>query len=451
MISRETEKIVGEIAKAVVNDFSESDWKILGQRVGFRELISSHPRLLRSLRFKDEDYLGHALDMLNKIVDDDQANIKIIQAMLVNDDTAFFECNGRYQTRELIGQGGYGQVYRELDTLLDLEFARKDLSPSPFVTDEVIGRFLREARILFRLSHPYIIGVRDIGRRGRNVYIRMELFEGIRLGELGQTPPQRARVIVAMISSAIAHAHARGIVHRDLKPSNVLVLDNDLRVIDFGMGAFIEADIDTRLTRSDQSIAGGSYAAPELKENSHERDLKCDVFSIGAIWFNLVTGRDPSGADLPERLSAIGDLPASDRSLILNCMSDLRKRPSSSELLRSIETSTQVENVQLASEVLNELSDNETRILAAFAMSYPLYGEVLEARSLFNQAKSAGLGDNLLFGLAVASLERKGYIQQTLEDEGRYWWLTATGKNWLSHNGDVVVQLLKDDEDDIPF
>jgi eukaryotic-like serine/threonine-protein kinase len=452
-MDKTTEQVVADLARSVAEKFTESDWKQLAQRIGFREQVARHPRLLRSLSWNDDDYRGHVLDMLNAMVDADPTNIDIIRAMLLGDDTAFFENQHRYKTGELLGQGGYGQVFREVDTLLDLEFARKELSPSPFVTDEVIGRFLREARILFRLSHPHIISVRDVGRMGRNAYIRMELFEGKQLNSLGQVPPDRARRIIAMIASALAHAHARGVIHRDLKPSNVLVLDNDIRVIDFGMGAFIEADLDTRLTRTDQSVAGGSFAAPELKENPRLRDPRCDLYSAGAVWFNLVAGRDPSGAGLEDVLKEVGDVPSADRELILRCMSPIEKRPgNAAELLRLVEGLSSDGPAKNASTHTNELTEDETRVMAAFAISYPFHGDTVEAAILRSNANHAKLSSDLRYGLAVTSLEGRGYMSQFSDQGDRYWSLSATGRNWLSRNSDTIVRLNQNDlADDIPF
>lgn len=453
-MDRETEKTVAELATAVARSFTESDWKELAQRVGFRKQVHSHPRLLRSLSWNDSDYAGHVLDMLNAMVEADTANLTIIQAKVQGDDSAFFGPDARYRTGELLGYGGYGQVFREHDCLLDMEFARKDLSPSPQVTDEVIGRFLREARILFRLSHPNIIKVCEVGRRGRTAYIRMELFKGERLSSLGQVPPERARKIVAQITDAIAHAHARNVVHRDLKPSNVMILENDVRVIDFGMGAFIEADLDTRLTRSDQTIAGGSYAAPELKEDSRVRDPRCDIFSIGALWFNLVTSRDPSGASLKDILTAVGDVPEQDQALILSCMSAPDQRPAGAvELWQALQGLEDNSSTRLTTQAANELSDDETRVMAAFAIAYPVCGEHVNAGALKKTAATAKLRDELRFGLAIASLEGREYLSHFTDDGDRYWSLTSTGKNWLARSSYVVLRLSQNDrsEDMPPF
>jgi serine/threonine-protein kinase len=253
--------------------------------------------------------------MINDMIEADPANFDVIRAKVADDDTAFFENQeGRFERGELIGEGGYGLVYREHDTLLDIDFARKELAPSNFVDDEVVGRFLREARLLFRLAHPNIVSVYDVGRSGRSAFIRMELFKGQKLNEVGQLKPERARQYILRLTSGLSHAHSRGVIHRDLKPSNVLVSGLELRIIDFGLGAFIDADLDTRITRSDESVAGGSFCAPELKESSKIRDAKCDVYSAGALWFYMLTGRDPSGSDLAVRLANVGDVPRRSRT-----------------------------------------------------------------------------------------------------------------------------------------
>jgi hypothetical protein len=109
MMDKTTEQVVADLARGVAEKFTESDWKQLAQRIGFREQVARHPRLLRSLSWNDDDYRGHVLDMLNAMVEADPTNIDIIRAMLLGDDTAFFENQNRYKTGELLGQAGMGK------------------------------------------------------------------------------------------------------------------------------------------------------------------------------------------------------------------------------------------------------------------------------------------------------------------------------------------------------
>ncbi len=443
---------VMDLAQDVERAFTESDWKDLAQRIGFRGKVDRHPRLLPGLQGRDPDYPGHVLDMVNEMVNADGANIDIIRAKVQGDETAFFSNPGRFKKGELLGEGGYGQVFREVDTLLDMEFARKELRPSVFVNDEVIGRFLREARILFKLSHPNIVGVRDVWRDGRSAYIRMDLFEGKTLDTIGQVDFVTARGIVGKIGSAVAHAHSRGVVHRDLKPSNVLVLGADVRVIDFGMAAFVEADLDTRLTRTG-TPAGGSYCAPELKQDSKKREPRCDVFSVGALWFHLVTGRDPSGTGLEKLLEGVGDLPSEDRALIVACMSSTsEERPrDGADFINQLHEFTGVSKdpVLQSPRASNELPLHETRLMAAFASASPFRGATVSSTVLWRYASTVGLNDELRFGLALASLEAKNYLSGN-GDSDKLWSLTATGSNWIAANVDAMLRL-RDIDEAIPF
>lgn len=444
MNDRDEAQTIADLAELVAGKFTESDWKQLAQRIGFRDKVNRHPRLLRSLSWNDEDYPGHVLDMINAMVAADPANLEVIRAKALGDETAFFERQpARFRRGELLGEGGYGQVYREHDELLDIDFARKELAPSNFVDDEVIGRFLREARLLFRLSHPNIISVYDVGRLGRSAFIRMELFQGQKLNELGQLTPLQARQHVLRLSAGLAHAHSRGVIHRDLKPSNVMVSGQELRIIDFGLGAFIDADLDTRLTRSDESVAGGSFCAPELKESSRVRDPRCDVYSVGALWFFMVTGRDPTGSDLAVRLGAVGDIPRDEQEFILRCMAIADRRPrDGGQLLaevRSLAAITTDKRTDPAA--ANELTDYESSCMAAFACAFPEHGSSVRSDILRRHGDSIGFTNDLRWGAALLRLESKGYVSQSKGEDYTWWDLTDTGRNWLASNADYVLAM----------
>jgi eukaryotic-like serine/threonine-protein kinase len=205
---------------------------------------------------------------------------------------------GRYEVVELIGRGAMGVVWRVRDPALDRVVALKLIAAGRFADAQAIDRFGKEAWAAARLSHPHAIPVYEVGEHDNQPYFTMELVEGQRLTDLVRdTPlaPERAARYVCQIASAIHAAHALGVVHRDLKPSNVLVdkLDH-ARVGDFGLARRVDVD-------GDASLAGGavgtpSYMPPEQAIGGRS-DARSDVYGLGAILYELLTGRPPFLAD----------------------------------------------------------------------------------------------------------------------------------------------------------
>jgi serine/threonine-protein kinase len=215
---------------------------------------------------------------------------------------------GRYALKYRIGEGGLGTVFAAYDPLLSRLIAIKTLNVdiAPESRQSFDSLFLNEARAAGGLSHPHIVTVFDAGISDQGVYIAMELLKGRDLRQLRQegwkpTPPQAA-MIARRVADALAYAHAKGVVHRDIKPANIFMVGRTQpRVLDFGI-ARIAHQHDML---GDESITAGSpyYMAPE--QLRHEPiDRRGDVFSLGVVLYELLTGRKPfSGATLSE----IGD------------------------------------------------------------------------------------------------------------------------------------------------
>jgi len=209
-----------------------------------------------------------------------------------------------------LGQGGFGVVMRYRHRLLDMDFAVKVFAPAFSEGGEGhLDRFFREARILFQLNHPDIIRVHDVGMLGKRPFIRMELFDGDPpsrvLKERGTVPADRALWLVKRVADALKHAHEDvQVVHRDLKPSNIMVKKpGQLRVIDFGLGVFIEQELISRITRTGQGVVGGHYTAPELVQDPKLIDPRSDIYSLGVLWFEMLVGRVPGAMDVEDALS----------------------------------------------------------------------------------------------------------------------------------------------------
>lgn len=245
---------------------------------------------------------------------------------------------------ELLGRGGFGEVYKVHHKFVNLDFAVKVLSP-PFGlgNQEDIDRFFREARILFSLNHPNIIRVYDVGLiTPQKPFIRMEYFEGQTLAQTMKNnslfPPQKALRFISKVLEGLAYAHEKGIVHRDLKPENIMSAKGEqLRIIDFGLGVFIEQDIVSRITKTGDSVVGGHYAAPEFIKEPKLLDPRSDLFSVSAIWYFALTGFAPAGSDLEKRLIDTTNIPNDYAKALLQGLKKIEDRyQSAQEMLEAI-------------------------------------------------------------------------------------------------------------------
>ena len=191
-------------------------------------------------------------------------------------------------------------VWRGEDPLLARAVAVKTLDPRLAEDEALRIRFRREAVAAAAVAHPNIVATYDTGEDDGVAYIVMELVEGATLRQAidlhGALPPARAADIAAQVADALAAAHARGLVHRDVKPSNVLVqLDGRVKVTDFGIAKAADQTAD-ELTRTGSVFGTARYLAPEQLEGQPV-DERADVYSLGLVLFEMLTGRAPFGAD----------------------------------------------------------------------------------------------------------------------------------------------------------
>lgn len=264
---------------------------------------------------------------------------------------------------EILGRGGFSEVYKYHHPTVDIDFAVKILRPvfsSENDREEWEHRFFREAKMLFSLSHPNIVKIYDVGWLYDTPFIKMEFIDGMTLNEVigrySLLPFENAGRATLQILSGVQYAHERGIIHRDLKPSNVIACKDGwiCKIIDFGVSAYLETEGYTRLTRTGEHVAGGLYIDPELNQNPSLRDVRSDIYSIGAILYFLLSGRAP-GPDAEEYLrkanEKLTDLQV--RIVMKALATELDSRYSSCKEMK-IAIQEELDNISL-----NEVRDNE--------------------------------------------------------------------------------------------
>jgi tetratricopeptide (TPR) repeat protein/tRNA A-37 threonylcarbamoyl transferase component Bud32 len=208
----------------------------------------------------------------------------------------------RYELQGVIGEGAMSVVHRALDRQLGRSVAVKVLRESLLTHPQVRERFEREAQALARLDHPGIVKVFDSGIDGGRAYLIMELVEGQPLSKVfaakALARPDLLRLLEA-VARAVHHAHEKGVVHRDLKPDNILVSGTFAKVADFGLARLAESS--PALTRSGAVLGTPMYMAPEQVEGGREVTARTDVYALGAVLYEALTGRTPHvGESLPE-------------------------------------------------------------------------------------------------------------------------------------------------------
>ncbi|HKA37026.1 MAG TPA: WD40 repeat domain-containing serine/threonine protein kinase [Thermoanaerobaculia bacterium] len=254
---------------------------------------------------------------------------------------------GPYEVLSPIGAGGMGEVYKARDTRLNRDVAIKVLPEKVAGDPEALARFEREAKAVAALSHPNVLGIFDLGREGTTAYAAMELLVGQTLRERlleGPIPQRKALEYALQTAHGLAAAHEKGIVHRDLKPENLFVTsDGRVKILDFGLAKQMATQ--TEDTRSPTSIAitePGSvmgtvgYMSPE-QVRGRPVDKRSDIFSLGSILYEMLTGErafrgdSPAEAmaaiaqkDPPELAEGSGKFPMAVERILRHC---LEKRP----------------------------------------------------------------------------------------------------------------------------
>jgi|SRR5579859_391095 len=256
---------------------------------------------------------------------------------------------GKYRVERVLGHGGMGIVVRAHHIQLDEKVALKFLLPSALKRPDVVSRFDREARAAVRIKSEHVARVTDVGRlESGSPYMVMEYLEGVDLGvwlrKGGPLPVDEAAELVLQACEALAEAHGLGIVHRDLKPANLFCIRRadglrSIKVLDFGISKLTAPGAAEAVTHSSVVLGTAHYMSPEQIQASKGVDARTDIWSLGVILFELVTGQLPFQAEAvtevvvkivnstPPRLRALRpDLPASFERVVMRCMEKDREK-----------------------------------------------------------------------------------------------------------------------------
>jgi serine/threonine-protein kinase len=209
----------------------------------------------------------------------------------------------RYRVLRKLGEGGMGSVYLAEHVVIEKRLVLKVLSPDLAGRQDLVARFLQEARSASRIGHENVIDISDFGQSAEGlVYIAMEYLEGKDLGQVvraeGALSWPRVREIVMQICRALRAAHDKGIVHRDMKPENIFLIHREgrpefVKILDFGIAKLMGLDPNgPRLTRTGMIFGTPEYMAPEQAEGK-EADHRVDIYAVGCIIYHLLTGQTP--------------------------------------------------------------------------------------------------------------------------------------------------------------
>jgi serine/threonine-protein kinase len=246
---------------------------------------------------------------------------------------------GRYELLGELGRGGMGVVYKARQKDLDRLVALKMILASHLASEEQVRRFYAEAKAAAGLHHPHILQIYEVGEVHGQHYFAMEYVEGKSLADVlreGPLPSATAVSCLAAVARGVAHLHARGIVHRDVKPSNILLDRQDRPFLtDFGLVKRVASE--SHLTNTGAIVGTPSYMAPEQAAGRADVGPLCDVYSLGAVLYELLTGRPPFRGENPmdtlvQVLESEATLPTQvrpgiPRELELICLKCLEKTP----------------------------------------------------------------------------------------------------------------------------
>lgn len=278
--------------------------------------------------------------------------------------------DGRYEITELIGIGGMADVYKAVDIIDDRTVAVKILKTEFSDNEDFIRRFRNESKAIAVLSHPNIVKIYDVGFTEKIQFIVMEYIDGITLKEFidqqGVLKWKDSIHFIIQILRALQHAHDRGIVHRDIKPQNIMLFpDGTIKVMDFGIARFAREE---GKTISDKAIGSVHYISPE-QARGDITDEKSDIYSVGVMLYEMLTGTKPFDADNPVSIALMhmqntaktprelnDSIPEGLEEIVIRAMQkeSTKRYQSASEMIKDIEEFKRNPSIVFEYKYLNE-------------------------------------------------------------------------------------------------
>jgi serine/threonine-protein kinase len=332
------------------------------------------------------------------------------------------------EVMELVGAGGMGAVYKARQAGLDRVVALKVL-PEEFADDVKFAlRFTREARTLARLTHPNIVSVFEFGNVEDTYYFLMEFVDGSTLRDVvaaRQLSPQHALTIVPHLCDALQYAHDRGVIHRDIKPENILIArDGSVKIADFGLSRILgDEGQNESLTGTHQVMGTVRYMAPEQLEGARSVDHRADIYSLGVVFYEMLTGELPIGRfELPSRKVEV-DVRLDDVVLRTLEKEPLRRYQRASQLKSDVQSITSNGDPAFAPTVTESTSSDRSSGATAQNSSLAeqeLAGRMLlTRRSLVERVEQSlkplfrGQLVQILFGIALIALGAQCWARNT--------------------------------------
>lgn len=325
---------------------------------------------------------------------------------------------------ELIGAGGMGAVYKARQPGLDRVVALKILPEELGHDVKFALRFTREARTLARLSHPNIVSVFEFGNVENTYYFLMEYVDGSTLREVvkaGQLAPAHALAIVPHLCDALQYAHDKGVIHRDVKPENILLaMDGTVKIADFGLSRILGSESQPdMLTGTHQVMGTPRYMAPEHLEGSRNIDHRADIYSLGVVFYEMLTGELPIG-----RFAAPSQKVAIDVRLDEVVLRTLEKEPQrryqhASQIKSDVQSITSTSRAAMAETVARDVASSSQQSSVSMAEQELAGRLLLTRRQLMERVENSlrplfrGQIVQLLVGIALVVLGAFCWTQNT--------------------------------------
>lgn len=325
---------------------------------------------------------------------------------------------------ELIGAGGMGAVYKARQPGLDRVVALKILPEELGHDVKFALRFTREARTLARLSHPNIVSVFEFGNVENTYYFLMEYVDGSTLRDVvkaGQLAPAHALAIVPHLCDALQYAHDKGVIHRDVKPENILLaMDGTVKIADFGLSRILGSESQPdMLTGTHQVMGTPRYMAPEHLEGSRNIDHRADIYSLGVVFYEMLTGELPIG-----RFAAPSQKVAIDVRLDEVVLRTLEKEPQrryqhASQIKSDVQSITSTSRAAMAETVARDVASSSQQSSVSMAEQELAGRLLLTRRQLMERVENSlrplfrGQIVQLLVGIALVVLGAFCWTQNT--------------------------------------